>query len=119
MVVNAVSASNVTAPVKVCVPLVVMLLASVEVPLTTKLEVPVVLVMLLPLAIVRLATVWAACRSQTAAPVIATFVEVDKLPVCNKVPASMFVAPVYVLAPDKVKVPAPTLVNASVAVNPS
>ena len=71
-----------------------MLLASVEVPLTTKLDVPAVLAMLLPLAIVRLATVCAACRSQTAVPVITTFVEDDKLPVCNKVPALMFVAPV-------------------------
>ena len=51
-------------------PVVVMLLASVEVPLTAKLEVPVLFVMLLPLAITKLPTLNAACKSRVEEPVI-------------------------------------------------
>ena len=46
-----------------------MLLAKVEVPLTTKLEVP-ELVMLLPLAITKSPTLNAACKSRVEEPVI-------------------------------------------------
>ena len=88
-----------------------MLLANVEVPDTLKLEVPAVFVMLLPLAIVKLAIVCATCRSHIDVPVIATPVDVDKLPVNFKVPAEIVVPPVYVLAPDSVNVPAPAFVK--------
>ena len=71
-----------------------MLLDNVDVPDTVKLDVPVVFVMLLPLAIVKLAIVWATCRSHTDVPLITTFVDVDKLPLNANVPALMFVAPV-------------------------
>ena len=63
-------------------PLVVMLFANVEVPLTAKLEVPVVLVMLLPLAITKLPTLNAVCRSRVDEPVIVRLpVEPPKVPV--------------------------------------
>ncbi len=71
-----------------------MLLAMVDSPLTVKLDVPAALVMLLPLAIVRVAIVWAACRSQIAALVMTTSVEVLKVPVVLRVPAEIKVSPV-------------------------
>jgi hypothetical protein len=57
VVLSAVLAAKVTAPVYVWMPVVVMLLASADVPVTTKLDVPAVLVMLLPDAMLKLATV--------------------------------------------------------------
>lgn len=94
VVFNVTSAPKVTAPLYVWMPDVVMLLANVDVPDTVKLDVPAVRVMLLPLTIVKLAIVWATCRSQVALLVITTPVDEDKLPVNFNVPALMFVAPV-------------------------
>jgi hypothetical protein len=71
-----------------------MLLAKVEVPATIKLDVPAVLVILLPLAMVRLAIVWLACRSQIAVLLMTISVVVAKLPVNCRVPAVMRVSPV-------------------------
>ena len=78
-------------------PVVVMLLASVEVPLTAKLEVPVLFVMLLPLAITKLPTLNAVCRSRVDEPVIVTFpVTPPKVPVLAtaKAPVLIVVPPV-------------------------
>ena len=66
----------------------------VDVPLTVKLDVPALLMMLFPLAIERLAMVCTACRSQMAALVITTSVELLKVPVVITVPAEMKVSPV-------------------------
>ena len=93
-----------------------MLLAMVDSPFTIKLDVPDALVMLLPLAIVRVAIVWAACRSQIAALVMTTSVEVLKVPVVLRVPAEIKVSPEKVLAPERIKVPAPSFVSVPVPV---
>ena len=71
-----------------------MLLANVDVPLTTKLDVPAERVMLLPEAMLKLAMVCAACRSNIAVLVMTTSVDDDKLPVSLKVPALIVVSPV-------------------------
>ena len=78
-------------------PLVVMLFASVEVPLTAKLEVPVLFVMLLPLAITKLPILNAVCRSRVDEPVIV------RLPVAPpKVPVlATAKAPVLIVVPPE------------------
>ena len=71
-----------------------MLLAKVDAPLTVKLDDPVVFVMLLPLAMVKLAIVWAACKSQMASFAMTTSVAVAKEPERVKVPEVIVVSPV-------------------------
>ena len=71
-----------------------MLFAMVDKPLTVRLDVPALLMMVLPLAIERLAMVWVVCRSQMAALVITTSVEVLKVPVVLRVPSDIKVSPV-------------------------
>ena len=71
-----------------------MLLARVEIPLTVKLDVPALRIMVLPLAIVRVAMVWVACRSQIAVLVITTSVALFRVPVVVRVPADIKVSPV-------------------------
>ena len=92
-------------------PEVVIVPPKIDVPPTTKLDVPVVLVMLLPLAIVKFPTLKPVCRSRADEPVIVRLPAASpKLPVLvtTTVPALIVVPPVYVLAPDKVKLPALT-----------
>ena len=99
-VVNVVVAPRVTAPLYVCAPLVVMLLAKVLVPLTTKLEVPVVLVIagLVPF-ILSEPTVRARCKSREAMLLVKAAVVIPPLPpklpelVTVKVPPLMVVEP--------------------------
>ena len=93
VVVRAVFAAKVTAALYVWLPLVAMLFAIVEAPVTVKLDVPALRIMVLPLAIVRVAMVWVACRSQIAALLITTSVALFKVPVVLRVPADTKVSP--------------------------
>ena len=100
-----------------------MLPAKVLVPLTTKLDVPVLLVMagLVPLML-KLPTVMARCKSKVALLMVSAVVVTPALPpmlpvlVTLKVPPLTVVAPAYVLAADKVKVPKPSLVSVPLVV---
>ena len=74
-------------------PLVVTLLAKVDMPVTVNADVPAPRVMLLPLAMLKLATDCVARKSQIEVPLKVTSVALFKAPVSTKVPADTVVTP--------------------------
>lgn len=96
LAVSVVLAPKVTAPLKICVPLVVTALASVLVPVTSKLEVPVLLVTAGPVPLMlKLPTVIARCKSNVALLMVSALLLLPKLPllVTTKLPAFTVVLP--------------------------
>ena len=91
-------------------------MASVLVPLTTKLDVPVLFVIagLAPL-ITKLPTCNPVCRSSVAPVIVSAFPTLPKLdPLTSaNVPALIAVLPPYVFTPESVNRPAPALLKAT------